>query len=252
MSQTSFIHGFHAIVAKLRHQPDAIVEIFIAADRHDARARDLLRHAELHNIRVIPVDAKRLEGMAGGARHQGVVALISGVSRHITLDDVLDTLEEPPFLLILDGIQDPHNLGACLRVADAAGVHAVVAPKDRAVGLTQTAIKVASGAAESVPYVTVTNLARTLRELKERGIWIMGTDAGASEDLYTAEWPEGTAWVLGAEADGMRRLTRETCDQLVTIPMLGSVQSLNVSVASGVVLYEARRRRGYASSASVA
>ena len=243
MSQTSFIHGFHAVIAKLRHQPQAVLEIFIAADRHDARARDLLKHAELHAVRVVPVDASRLEGMAGGGRrHQGVVARVSSEARHVTLDDVLDTLEEPPFLLILDGVQDPHNLGACLRDADAAGVHAVVAPKDRAVGLTQTAIKVASGAAESVPYITVTNLARTLRELKERGIWIVGTDAEAEADIYTAEWPQATAWVLGAEGDGMRRLTRETCDQLVTIPMLGSVQSLNVSVATGVCLYEARRR----------
>jgi len=244
MSQTSFIHGFHAIIAKLRHHPDAILEIFIDADRHDARARDLMRHAELQKVKIIPVDAKRLEGMAGGMRHQGVVARVSGTSRHVTLDDVLDTLEEPAFLLVLDGIQDPHNLGACLRVADAVGAHAVIAPKDRAVGLTQTAIKVASGAAESVPYITVTNLARTLRELQEREIWVIGTDAEAQEDLYTAQWPEATAWVLGAEGDGMRRLTRETCDQLVTIPMLGSVQSLNVSVASGVCLYEARRRRG--------
>ena len=245
MSQTSFIHGFHAIIAKLRHQPDAIQEIFIDADRHDARMRDLLRHAELQGVKVMAVDAKRLEGMAGGGmRHHGVVARVSGASRHVTLDDVLDTLEEPAFLLILDGIQDPHNLGACLRVADAVGAHAVIAPKDRAVGLTQTAIKVASGAAESVPYITVTNLARTLRELKEREIWVVGTDAEAKEDLYTAQWPAATAWVLGAEGDGMRRLTRENCDQLVTIPMLGSVQSLNVSVASGVCLYEARRRRG--------
>ena len=243
MSQISFIHGFHAIIAKLRHQPDAILEIFIDADRHDARARDLMRHAELQKVKIIPVDAKRLEGMAGGMRHQGVVARVSGTSRHITLDDVLDTLEEPAFLLVLDGIQDPHNLGACLRVADAVGAHAVIAPKDRAVGLTQTAIKVASGAAESVPYITVTNLARTLRELQEREIWVVGTDAEAKEDIYAAQWPEATAWVLGAEGDGMRRLTRETCDQLVTIPMLGSVQSLNVSVASGVCLYEARRRR---------
>ena len=244
MSQISFIHGFHAIIAKLRHHPDAILEIFIDADRHDARARDLMRHAELQKVKIIPVDAKRLEGMAGGMRHQGVVARVSGTSRHVTLDDVLDTLEEPAFLLVLDGIQDPHNLGACLRVADAVGAHAVIAPKDRAVGLTQTAIKVASGAAESVPYITVTNLARTLRELQEREIWVVGTDAEAKEDIYAAQWPEATAWVLGAEGDGMRRLTRETCDQLVTIPMLGSVQSLNVSVASGVCLYEARRRRG--------
>lgn len=244
MSSSSFIHGFHAITAKLRHQPGAIIEIFIDAGRNDARARDLLKHAELQGVRVMPVDAKRLAGMSGGdMRHQGVVARVTGEVRHVTLDDVLDTLEEPAFLLVLDGIQDPHNLGACLRVADAVGAHAVIAPKDRAVGLTQTAIKVASGAAESVPYITVTNLARTLRELKERDIWVIGTDAEGKDDLYTAQWPAATAWVLGAEGDGMRRLTRETCDQLVTIPMLGSVQSLNVSVATGVCLYEARRRR---------
>ena len=245
MSQISFIHGFHAIIAKLRHQPDAILEVFIDAERHDARMRDLMRHAELHAVKVVAVDSKRLEGMAGGGmRHQGVVAKVSSESRHVTLDDVLDTLEEPAFLLILDGIQDPHNLGACLRVADAVGAHAVIAPKDRAVGLTQTAIKVASGAAESVPYITVTNLARTLRELQEREIWVIGTDADAQDDLYTAQWPQATAWVLGAEGDGMRRLTRENCNQRVTIPMLGSVQSLNVSVAAGVCLYEARRRLG--------
>ena len=244
MSQSSFIHGFHAIIAKLRHQPEAILEIFIDAERNDARARDLLRHAELQGVRVMPVDGKRLAGMSGGnMRHQGVVARVSGEMRHVSLDDVLDTLEEPAFLLVLDGIQDPHNLGACLRVADAVGAHAVIAPKDRAVGLTQTAIKVASGAAESVPYITVTNLARTLRELKERDIWVVGTDAEGKDDLYSAQWPAATAWVLGAEGDGLRRLTRETCDQMVTIPMLGSVQSLNVSVATGVCLYEARRRR---------
>ena len=244
MSQSSFIHGFHAIIAKLRHQPEAILEIFIDAERNDARARDLLRHAEQQGVRVMPVDGKRLAGMSGGnMRHQGVVARVSGEMRHVSLDDVLDTLEEPAFLLVLDGIQDPHNLGACLRVADAVGAHAVIAPKDRAVGVTQTAIKVASGAAESVPYITVTNLARTLRELKERDIWVVGTDAEGKGDLYSAQWPAATAWVLGAEGDGLRRLTRETCDQLVTIPMLGSVQSLNVSVATGVCLYEARRRR---------
>ncbi len=243
MSTTSFIHGFHAIIAKLRHQPQAVLEIFIAENRHDARMQNLLKHAELHAVRVHPIDAARLDGMAGRIRHQGVVARISSELRHVTLDDVLDTLDEPAFLLILDGIQDPHNLGACLRVADAVGAHAVVAPKDRAVGLTQTAIKVASGAAESIPYVTVTNLARTLRELKERDIWVVGTDAEGQQDIYAAEWPQATAWVLGAEGDGMRRLTRETCDQLVAIPMLGSVQSLNVSVAAGICLYEARRRR---------
>ena len=201
MSQTRFIHGFHAIIAKLRHQPDAILEIFIDAERHDARVRDLMRHAELHTVRVVPVDAKRLEGMAGGdMRHQGVVARVSGESRHVALDDVLDTLEEPAFLLVLDGIQDPHNLGACLRVADAVGAHAVIAPKDRAVGLTQTAIKVASGAAESVPYITVTNLARTLRELKEREIFLIGTDADATEDLYSCLLYTSPGMALDREA----------------------------------------------------
>ena len=244
MSQTCFIHGFHAIAAKLRHQPSAILEIFIDAERSDARARDLLRAAELNGIHVVPVDKERLSGMSGGrSRHQGVVACVDANTKQVMLDDVLDTLEEPAFLLVLDGIQDPHNLGACLRVADAVGAHAIIAPKDRAVGLTQAAIKVASGAAESVPYIAVTNLARTLRELKERDIWIIGTDSEAQEDIYSAEWPTACAWVLGAESDGMRRLTRETCDQLVKLPMLGTVPSLNVSVAAGVCLYEARRRR---------
>ena len=238
------IFGFHAILAKLRHDPEAVHEIYLDAERKDARARDLSRHAEHAGVKLVPVDAKRLEAMAPGASHQGVVAHVSAQQRHVTLDDVLDTLEEPAFLLVLDGVQDPHNLGACLRVADAVGAHAVIAPKDRACGLTQTAIKVASGAAETVPYIMVTNLARTLRELKERDILVIGTDDEGSTDIYAAEWPQATAWVLGAEGEGMRRLTRENCDQLVRIPMYGSVESLNVSVASGVCLYEARRRRG--------
>lgn len=242
MSHSRSIFGFHAVLAKLRHDPEAVHEIYLDAERKDARARDLIRHAEHAGVKLVAVDAKRLEAMAPGASHQGVVAHVSAQQRHVTLDDVLDTLEEPAFLLVLDGVQDPHNLGACLRVADAVGAHAVIAPKDRACGLTQTVIKVASGAAETVPYIMVTNLARTLRELKERDIFIVGTDDEGSTDLYAAEWPKATAWVLGAEGEGMRRLTRETCDLLVRIPMLGSVSSLNVSVASGVCLYEARRR----------
>ena len=244
MSHSRSIFGFHSILSKLRHDPGAVREIYVDAGRSDARVRDLIKHAEFANIRVLPVDSARLTAMAPGARHQGVIAHVDATQRYVSLDDVLDTLEEPAFLLVLDGIQDPHNLGACLRVADAVGAHAVIAPKDRAVGLTQTAVKVASGAAETVPYITVTNLARTLRDLQEREIWVIGTDVGeATEDLYAAQWPLATAWVLGAEGDGIRRLTRETCDQLVTIPMFGSVQSLNVSVATGVCLYEARRRR---------
>ena len=237
------IYGFHAITAKLRHDPDAVKEIFVDAARHDARARDLLAHAELQGVKVIAGDSRRLDGMAPGARHQGVIARVEGGRQVAHLDDVLDTLEEPAFLLVLDGVTDPRNLGACLRVADAAGVHAVIAPRDRSAGLTDVALKAASGAAEAVPYVMDTNLARTLRELKERDIQVIGTSGEAECDLYAAEWLAATAWVLGAEGEGMRRLTRENCDQLVRIPMYGTVESLNVSVAAGVCLFEARRRR---------
>jgi len=244
MSSARLIYGFHAVTAKLRHDPEAIKEIMLDTARKDVRARDLLKAAEFHQVKVSETDGKRLDGLLPGARHQGVVARIEGGRKALHLDDVLDTLEEPPFLLVLDGITDPRNLGACLRVADAAGVHAVIAPKDRAAGLTDVAVKTASGAAETVPYITVTNLARTLRELREREIWVVGAAGEADSDLYTANWPVATAWVLGAEGEGMRRLTRETCDLLVKIPMHGSVESLNVSVAAGVCLFEARRRRG--------
>ena len=237
------IYGFHAITAKLRQDPESLKEILVDADRQDARARELLKHAELQGVKLIFADSKRLDDLAGGGRHQGVVARIEGARKLAHLDDVLDTLEEPAFLLVLDGVTDPRNLGACLRVADAAGVHAVIAPKDKAAGLNDVAVKTACGAAETVPYVMVTNLARMLRELKEREIWVVGTAGEADKDLYAAEWPQATAWVMGAEGEGMRRLTRETCDQLVSIPMHGSVESLNVSVAAGVCLFEARRRR---------
>ncbi|MGI9141756.1 MAG: 23S rRNA (guanosine(2251)-2'-O)-methyltransferase RlmB [Fluviibacter sp.] len=242
-SNTRLIHGFHPIMARLRHDPESVKEIYLDNNRQDRRVKDLLRLAEQIGARVVTVENPRIEGMAPNARHQGVVARVDARQKAIHLDDVLDTLEEPPFLLVLDGITDPRNLGACLRVADAAGVHAVIAPKDRAVGLTDVAMKAASGAAETVPYIMVTNLARTLRELKERDIWVVGTAGEATEDLYTAQWPVGVAWVMGAEGDGMRRLTRETCDSLVKIPMAGSVDSLNVSVAAGVCLFEAVRRR---------
>ena len=242
-SNTRLIHGFHPIMARLRHDPESVKEIYLDNNRQDRRVKDLLRLAEQAGARVVQVENPRIEGMGPNARHQGVVARVDARQKAIHLDDVLDTLEELPFLLVLDGITDPRNLGACLRVADAAGVHAVIAPKDRAVGLTDVAMKAASGAAETVPYIMVTNLARTLRELKERDIWVVGTAGEASEDLYTATWPVATAWVMGAEGDGMRRLTRETCDALVHIPMGGSVDSLNVSVAAGVCLFEAVRRR---------
>lgn len=237
------IHGFHAVTAKLRHDPEGVREIYLAAGRQDGRMRDLIKLAESRGVRLTTLDTARLDGMAGNAPHQGVMAKVAAQQRYVTVDDILGGLNEPALLLVLDGVTDPHNLGACLRVADAAGAHAVIAPKDRACGLNATAIKVASGAADTVPYIVVTNLARTLRDIKERGIWTIGAAGEATKDLYAIEQEGATAWVLGAEGEGLRRLTRETCDELARIPMYGAVESLNVSVASGICLYEARRQR---------
>lgn len=243
MIASRIVFGFHAVTVLLRQRPEAVLELHAGAERADGRMRDLLKLAEQKRVRVMTATADRLDGLAGHGPHQGVVARVTESKKSHSLDDTLDAVVGPPLLLVLDGIQDPHNLGACLRVADAAGVSAVVAPKDRAVGLNATAAKVASGAAETVPYFPVTNLARTLRELKERSIWIVGTDEGAKDDVFTADFPESVAWVLGSEGEGMRRLTREHCDFLVRIPMLGVVESLNVSVAAGIVLFESVRRR---------
>jgi 23S rRNA (guanosine2251-2'-O)-methyltransferase len=245
MAETRLIHGFHAIMAKLRHAADDVKEIYLAETRQDVRAKELLKRASASNVRVTQVDTARLDSMVGNARHQGVVAKVDAVQRHVTLDDVLEGLTEPALLLVLDSITDPHNLGACLRVADAAGCHAVIAPKDKAVGLNATAMKVASGAADTVPYVTVTNLARSMKEMQERGVWTVGADAEAKSDLYATDLSGPIAWVLGAEGSGLRRLTRDTCDILASIPMHGSVESLNVSVASGICLFEARRQRTF-------
>ena len=196
--------GFHAVTARLRQKPDTVREIYVDAARNDGRAKDLRTLAEKLGVRVIPVDAKRLDGMAGGARHQGVVADGATTMRMPQfIEDVLEGLEEPPLLLILDGVQDPHNLGACLRVADGAGAHAVIAPKDRSVGLTTAAIKVASGAAETVPYIVVTNLARTMRDLKERGIWLVGTADDAPQIALPGQArraPSASSWAPRARA----------------------------------------------------
>jgi len=243
MKPTRAVFGFHAVLARLRADAGSVVELYLDENRKDARARDLALAAEKAGVAVMRVPTKRLDGFYGGGRHQGVVAMVFDKPSREGLEDLLDSLEEPPLLLVLDGVTDPHNLGACLRVADAAGAHAVIAPKDRAAGIGATVSKVASGAAESVAYYMVTNLARTLDDLKERNIWIVGADEQAEKTLYESELPEAIAWVLGAEGEGMRRLTRERCDLLARIPMRGSVASLNVSVASGVCLFESRRRR---------
>ena len=244
MKEARVLIGFHAVLARLRTNAASVAEILVDETRHDARLADVVRVAEAAGVRVMRVPGKRLDGFYGGGRHQGIVARVTGRAEQATLDEVLDGLQEPALLLVLDGVTDPHNLGACLRVADAAGAHAVVVPKDRSAGLSPVVTKVASGAAESVPFVAVTNLARTLDALKERGVWIVGAVEEAPDDLYGADLPAAIAWVLGSEGEGLRRLTRERCDLLVRIPMHGQVESLNVSVAAGLCLFEARRRRG--------
>lgn len=242
------LFGFHAVQARLRSAPGSVREVYVENARHDKRMQHFLAALVRLNIEPRLVDKHRLDGLVGHSRHQGLAAMAGDIQLASSVDDVLENLIVPPLLLILDGVTDPHNLGACLRVADAAGVHAVIAPKDKAVGLNATVAKVASGAADHVPYIMVTNLARTLRELKEYDIWVVGTDENGTTPLHQGQFSGAMAWVMGAEGEGMRRLTRETCDELVSIPMAGSVASLNVSVAAGVCLFESVRQRGLASS----
>ncbi|MCC5451352.1 MAG: 23S rRNA (guanosine(2251)-2'-O)-methyltransferase RlmB [Alishewanella sp.] len=237
------VFGFHAVSAILERSPADVLEIFALKDREDKRMQPLLQQARQAGISIQFCNRRTLDDMTGG-QHQGIVAKarLSSGGNEADLAALLES-QTKPFLLVLDGVTDPHNLGAILRSADAAGVHAVIAPKDRSVKLTSVVRKVACGAAESVPFITVTNLARTLRQLQEAGVWVVGT-AGETETLvYQADLQGPLALVLGAEGEGLRRLTRETCDVLVKIPMFGSVSSLNVSVATGICLFEAVRQR---------
>ena len=246
MSSPRVLFGFHAITVRMKTAPQSIVELHVETSRRDARMRAFAERAREAGIKVVDSDGDRLDKLAGSSRHQGVVARVEAVKMPHSLDEVVENIEGPPLLLVLDGVTDPHNLGACLRVADGSGAHAVVAPKDHAVGINATVAKVASGAAETVPYIMVTNLARTLGELKEHDIRIIGTSDDAEHTLYDLDLTGPVAFVLGAEGDGMRQLTRKTCDTLVRIPMAGAVESLNVSVASAVCLYEALRQRAKA------
>jgi len=246
MSSPKVLFGFHAVGVRLKTAPQSIIEIYYEPTRRDQRMRQFLERAREAGVRLIEADGLRLAKLSGSHGHQGVAARVNPMAQASSLDDLLDQLEADggvPLLLVLDGITDPHNLGACLRVADGAGAHAVIAPKDHACGINATVAKVASGAAETIPYFMVTNLARTLNELKERNIWIIGTSDDAPQTIYQADFKGPVALVLGAEGDGMRQLTRKTCDALISIPMQGAVESLNVSVASGVCLYEALRQR---------
>lgn len=247
MSEDSIVFGLHAVRTLLKQRPERAVRLLVQKGREDARMSEVLKLARAANVPIVSRDAKDLDRLAGEQRHQGACLYVkpAGVLGEGALDDLLDKLTEPPLLLVLDGVQDPHNLGACLRTADAAGVTAVIVPRDRAAGLSPVVRKVASGAAETIPLFQIVNLARTLRQLQERNIWIVGMDDEAEKTVYELDLKGPLALVLGAEGPGLRRLTKENCDVLTKIPMFGAVESLNVSVATGVVLYEAvRQRRG--------
>jgi len=240
---TQVLFGFHAVTVRLKSAPRSVIEVHVDTTRRDQRMRQFVERARDAGAKLIDSDDERLQKLSGSHRHQGVAARVEAIALSHSLDDTLDAVAGPALLLVLDGITDPHNLGACLRVADGAGAHAVIAPKDHAVGLNATVAKVASGAADTVPYFMVTNLARTLNELKERDIRVIGTSDDAQRSLYELDLTGPVALVLGAEGSGMRQLTSRTCDELVRLPMAGAVESLNVSVASGVCLYEAVRQR---------
>lgn len=238
-------YGLHTVRMLVERHPERVRRVLLLGGRDAGRVAELRAAATRAGVQVATADAAQLDRLAEGERHQGVVAELNprAGDPETQLEQALEAAGAKPLLLVLDGVTDPHNLGACLRSADAAGVHAVVAPRDRAAGLTPVARKVAAGAAETLPFVQVVNLARTLRELKERGLWLVGTAGEATRSIYEVDLTGPIAIVMGSEGEGMRRLTRECCDELVRIPMAGAVESLNVSVATGVVLFEAARQR---------
>ncbi|MAK89779.1 MAG: 23S rRNA (guanosine(2251)-2'-O)-methyltransferase RlmB [Oceanospirillaceae bacterium] len=239
------VYGLHAVTTLLQRSPDQVIEIWVQKGRADKRMQTVLSLAEEQGLMISEVDKGLLNQKADEGNHQGIIAWRKPVQNKSEkhLPDILDAISGTPLVLILDGVTDPHNLGACLRTADAAGAHVVIAPKDKSAPLNATAAKVACGAAEAVPYIQVTNLARTMKDLQERGIWIVGTAGEAEQTIYQHDLTGPMAIVMGAEGPGMRRLTREHCDYLANIPMAGEVSSVNVSVATGICLFEAVRQR---------
>ncbi len=245
MSSKEWVFGIHTINALLKHRPEVILQIYLQSGRLDERISEITDHANSLGIPVEVMDKKELEKKADGS-HQGAVAFCKKIKLEFNesyLEELLNKLERPPLLLVLDGVKDPHNLGACLRSAEAAGVNAVIVAKDKSVLINATVRKVACGAAEIIPFIVVTNLVRCLQNLQKRGVWIMGAAGEADKSIYDTDLKGALALVLGAEGSGLRRLTRETCDQLISIPMEGETSSLNVSVATGVTLFEALRQR---------
>ncbi|MDY3116004.1 MAG: 23S rRNA (guanosine(2251)-2'-O)-methyltransferase RlmB [Sutterella sp.] len=237
------VAGFHAVGARLKLSPETIELVYIDPTRRDKRMREMREKLIAHGIKVMNADAHRLDGLAPDIPHQGIVALAEEKKAELSFDELLDAITPKTLLLILDGVTDPRNFGACLRVADATGVQAVICPRDRSAHMTPAALKAAAGAAESVPVVTVTNLASAIMELRDAGVVVVGTAGEATKSIYDFDQNQAFAWVLGAEGDGLRQLTRKRCDDLAAIPMAGAVESLNVSVASGICLFESARQR---------
>lgn len=245
MKKTKHIFGYHPVISVLMQNPKHISCIYLQSSKYDEHAQKVLKLVKTHKVPIKYLSRNLLGEMVYHANHQGIVAVV-GRSNDYTEDDlklILDKADISPLLLILDGVQDPQNLGACLRTADAAGVHAVIAPKNRACSLTPTVYKVASGAVDTIPFISVTNLVRTIQLLKKFNVWIYGAVENAKQDIYSVDLKGPTALVLGAEGEGLKRLTRENCDILVKIPMQGTVPNLNVAVATGVCLFEAVRQR---------
>jgi 23S rRNA (guanosine2251-2'-O)-methyltransferase len=245
MDQNRMVYGLHAVRALMARNPGRVAKLWLLADRSDRKILELLALAERHRIAIGEATPTRLDELSRGAVHQGVLAEVrmSQDLAEVDLPSLIQSIEGTPLVLVLDGVQDPHNLGACLRSADAFGAHAVIIPRDRAAPVTPVVRKVAAGAAETIPVVTVVNLARSLGELQELGLWVVGADADAQGAAETAALDGPLALVLGSEGEGMRRLTRDTCDLLVKLPLSGSVESLNVAVAAGILLYEVGRQR---------
>lgn len=241
----AILYGFHAVLARVKQQAQSVEEVLFEQSRRDKRMQQALDKLQAAGVKCTAVDADRLEKAAGHRNHQGLVAFAKELERSTDLFEIIEQNGPNTLLLVLDGVTDPHNLGACLRSADAAGVQAVIVPKDKSVGITPVVSKVACGAAETIPLITVTNLARTLKEIQDAGVWCIGAAGEADSTLYDLKINGPTAWVMGAEGEGLRRLTRETCDQLIKIPMVGTVESLNVSVATSVVLFETLRQRQF-------
>lgn len=241
-----WVHGIHAVQAMLKIDARQISELRFLRGRKDLRQQKVQALADAQEIPWSWTSRKELDQLAEGGNHQGVAALcrLATIPDESYLETLLERVGQAPLLLVLDEVTDPHNLGACLRTADAVGVHAVITTRDRSAGITPVVRKVASGAAETVPLVMVTNLVRTLERLKARGIWVIGADGAAQAMIYETDMTGPLALVMGAEGKGLRRLTRESCDRLIKLPMRGVVSSLNVSVAAGACLYEITRQRG--------